>query len=147
MNVEFASHACSHNAAHGPPQVTTITPKHAPDYRKSQITPHELSQRRVQFLWLGMQCLPRLLAPLSLLVRQTLQSTAHTIFEVRKLARTSVWVNTPLKIHAHHSLVGVTDTDVGWTTQPGGTSQGGHLVFIANAELLQGEELNMSLMS
>ena len=35
-------------------------------------------------------------------------------FEVHKLARTaSVWVNTPLKIHAHHSLVVVTDTDVG----------------------------------
>ena len=41
----------------------------------------------------------------------------------------------------------VTYTDAGWTTRPDGTSQGGQLVFIANSELLQGKESNMSLRS
>ena len=35
----------------------------------------------------------------------------------------------------------------GWTTRPDGISQGRQLVFIANAELLQGKESNMSLVS
>ena len=48
---------------------------------------------------------------------------------------------------AHHSPVVVTYTDAGWTTRPDGTSQGGQLVFIANSELLQGRESNMSLIS
>ena len=51
------------------------------------------------------------------------------------------------KIHARHSHVVVTFTDVGWTTRPDGTSQGGQLVFTANSELLQGRESNMSLIS
>ena len=48
--------------------------------------------------------------------------------------------------HGHHSksmliiLLVVTYTDAGWTTRPGGTSQSGQLVFIANSELLQGRE-------
>ena len=51
--------------------------------KKSQITPLELSQLRAlngQLLWLGMQCLPQLLAPLSLLMGQTPQATVGTIF-------------------------------------------------------------------
>ena len=65
-----------------------------------------------------------------------------------KLARkASAWARTPLKIHVHHSLVVVTYTDAGWTTRTDGTSQGGQLVFIANSELLQGRESNMSLIS
>ena len=65
-----------------------------------------------------------------------------------KLARkATARARTPLKIHAHHSLVVVTYTDAGWTTRPDGTSQGGQLVFIANSALLQGRESNMSLVS
>ena len=46
------------------------------------------------------QCLPELLAPLSLLMEQTRQATVDTtIFEVSKLARkATVWANTPLNI-------------------------------------------------
>ena len=70
---------------------------------------------------------------------KTPQATEDTIYEVNKLARkATVWAKQPLKVHAHHSLVVVTYTDAGWTTRPHGTSQGGQLVFIANAELLQG---------
>ena len=61
--------------------------------------------------------------------------------------KATVWARTPLRIHAHHSPVVVTYTDAGWTTRPDGTSQGGQLVFIANFELLQGRESNMSLIS
>ena len=70
---------------------------------------------------------------------QTPQATVDTIFEVNKLARkATAWARTPLKIHAHHSPVVVAYTSAGWTTRPDGTSQGGQLVFIANAELSQG---------
>ena len=70
------------------------------------------------------------------------------IYEVNKLARKpTVKANTPLYVHAHHSLVVVTYTDAGWTTRPEGTSQGGQQVLIANAELSQGKESNMSLTS
>ena len=94
------------------------------------------------------QCLPQLLAPLSLLMGQTPQATVGTIYEVNKPARkATAWARTPLKIHAHRSPVVVTYTDAGWTTRPDGTSQGGQLVFIANSELLQGRESNMFLMS
>ena len=97
-------------------------------------------------VWSCMQCLPQLLAPLSLLMGQTPQSTVNTIYEVNKLARkAAVWARMPLKVHALHSSVVVTYTDAGWTTRPDGTSQGGQLVFIANSELLQGKESNMSL--
>ena len=51
------------------------------------------------------------------------------------------------QVHAHHSPVVVTYTDAGRITRPDGTPQGGQLVFIANAELLQGREPNMSLIS
>ena len=51
------------------------------------------------------------------------------------------------QIQAHHSPVVVTYTDAGWTTRPEGTSQSVQLVFIANSELLQGRESNMSLIS
>ena len=76
---------------------------------------------------LGMQCLPQLLAPLSLLMGHKPQATVDTICEVNKLARkATVWAKMPLKVHAHHSLAVVTHTDAGWTTRPDGTSQGGH---------------------
>ena len=79
---------------------------------------------------------------------QTPQATVDTICEVNKLARkATVWARMPLKIHAHHSPIVVTYTDAGWTTLPDGTSLGGQLVFIANSELLQGRESNMSLIS
>ena len=58
-------------------------PSHRRD-KKSQITPLELSELRPlngQLLWLGMQCLPQLLAPLSLLMGQTPQATVGTIYE------------------------------------------------------------------
>ena len=104
-------------------------PSHRRRERKSQITPLELSQLRAsngQLLWLGMQCLPQLLAPLSLLMGHTPQATVDTICEVNKLARkATVWAKM-LKVHAHHSLVVVTYTDAGWTTRPDGTSQGRH---------------------
>ena len=108
--------------------------------KKSKITPTELSQLRAlngQLLWLGMQCLPQLLAPLSLLIGQTPQATVGTIYEVNELARkATAWARTPPKIHAHHSPVVVTYTDAGWTTRPDGTPRSGQLVFIANSELL-----------
>ena len=81
-------------------------------------------------------------------VGQTPQVIVGTIYEVNKLSRkATAWAQTPLKIHAHHSPVVVTYTDAGWTTRPDGTSQGGQLVFIANSELLQGRDSNMSLIS
>ena len=133
-------------------EISIITlPSHRRRDKKSKITPLELSQLRAlngQLLWLGMHCLPQLLAPLSLLMGQTPQATMGTIYEVNKLARkATAWARTPFKIHAHHSPVVVTYTDAGWTTRPDGTSQGGQLVFIANSELLQSRESNMSLIS
>ena len=89
-----------------------------------------------------MQFLPQLLAPLSLLMGQTPQATVGTIYEASSEGD-RVGKNT--RIHAHHPPVVVTYTDAGWTTRPHGTSQGGQLVFIANSELLQGRESNMSL--
>ena len=132
--------------------ISIITlPSHRRRHKKSKITPLELSQLRAlvgQLLWLGMQCLPQLLAPLSLLMGQTPQATVGTTYEVNKLARkATAWASTPLKIHAHHSPVVVTYTDAGWTTRPNGTSQSGQLVFIANSKLLQSRESNMSLIS
>ena len=119
-----------------------IFPSHQRRDRKSKFTPRELSQLRAlngQLLWLGMQCLPQLLALLSLLMGQ---ATVDTIYEVNKLARkATVWAIT---LHAHHSPVVVTYTDAGWTTRPDGTSQGGQLVFITNSELLQGRASDMS---
>ena len=90
-------------------EISIITlPSHRRRDKKSKITPPELSQLRAlhgQLLWLGTQCLPQLLAPLSLLMGQTPQATVGTIYEVNKLARkATVWARTPLKIHAHHSL-------------------------------------------
>ena len=145
---ELRSHECSHGAVRESHKPTTNTPEHRADLRsvsqntrknslinlpshrrrerKSQITPLELSQLRAsngQLLWLGMQCLPQLLAPLSLLMGQTPQATVDTICEVNKLARkATVWAKMPLKVHAHHSLVVVTYTDAGWTTRPDGIS-------------------------
>ena len=92
-------------------------------------------------------CLPQLLEPLSLLMGQTPQATVGTIYDVNKLARkATAWTQTPLKIHAHSPIV-VTCTDAGWTTRPDGNSQGGQLVFLANSELLQSRESNISLIS
>ena len=72
-------------------EIPIITlPSHRRRDKKSKITPLELSQLRAlnsQLLWLGMQCLPQLLAPLSLLMGQTPQATVDTIYEVNKLAR------------------------------------------------------------
>ena len=96
-----------------------ILPSHRRRDKKTKITPLELSQLRAlngQLLWLGLQCLPQLLAPLSLLMGQTPQATVGKIYEVNKLARkATAWARTPLKIHAHHSPVVVTYTDAGWT--------------------------------
>ena len=72
-------------------EMSIITlPSHRRRDKKSKITPLELSQLRAldcQLLWLGMQFLPQLLAPLSLLMGQTPQATVGTIHEVHKLAR------------------------------------------------------------
>ena len=72
-------------------------PSHRRRDRKSPITPPELSLLRAsssQSLGLGMQCLPQLLAPHSLLMGQTPQAKVETIYEVNKLARTAiVWTN------------------------------------------------------
>ena len=63
-----------------------------------------------QLLWLGMRCLPRWLAPLSLLRRKTPPVTVGTIYEVNKLARkATASARTPLKIYAHPSPVVVLD--------------------------------------
>ena len=104
-------------------EVSIITlPSHRRRDKKSKITPLELSQLRAlngQLLWLGMQCLPQLLAPLSLLMGQTPQATVGTIYEVNKLARkATVWARTPLTIYAHHSPVVVTYTDAGSQKAP-----------------------------
>ena len=109
-------------------EISIITlPSHRRREKKSKITPLELSQLRAlngQLLWLGMQCSPQLLAPVSLLMRQTPQATVGTIFEVNKLARkATAWARIPLKIHAHHSPIVVTYTDAGWTTRPDGTHE------------------------
>ena len=68
----------------------TSWPSHRRLNRKSRITSLELIQLRAlngQLLWLGLQSLPQLLAPLSLLVVQTPQATVDdTIFEVNNLA-------------------------------------------------------------
>ena len=133
-------------------EISIITlPSHRRRDRKST-TPLELSQLRAlngQLLWLGMQCLPQLLAPLSLLMGQTPQATVGKICEVNKVGSESdcVGKKTPLKIHAHHYPVVVTYTDAGWTTRPDSTSQGGELLFIANSQLLQNRESNTSKMS
>ena len=61
-----------------------------------------------QLLWLGMQCLPQLLAPLSLWMGQTPQAKVGTIHEVNKLARkATVWAKTPIKIHGDDEAVHV----------------------------------------
>ena len=78
-------------------------PSHRRRDSKSKITPLELSQLRAligQLLWLGMQCVPQLLAPLSLLMGQTPQASVHDFFEMKRYG-----ANTPLKIHTHHSSV------------------------------------------
>ena len=111
-------------------EISIVTlPSHRRLDKKSQITPHELSQIRAlngQLFWLGMQCLPQLLAPLSLLMGQTPQARVGTIYEMKKLSRkATAWAQTPLKIHAHNSPDVVTYKDAGWTTRPDGTSQGG----------------------
>ena len=119
--------------------------------RRIQITPLELSQLRAlngQLLWLDMPSLPQLLTPLSLLMTQTPQATVDTTCEVNKLARkATVWPNTPTQRPRSSFSCIVTYTDAGWTTRPDGTSPGGQLVFIANAERLQRKESNMSLIS
>ena len=103
-------------------------PSHRRRNRNAQITSLQLFQLRAlngQLLWLGMQCLPQLLAPSPLLMGLTPQATVDTIYEVNKLARkATVWAKMPLKVHVHHSPVVVTYTDAGWTTRPDGTSQG-----------------------
>ena len=149
QNMEADLRSVSQNYAK---EISIMTlPSHRSRDRKSQISPPGLSQLRAlngRLLWLGVQCLPQLLAPLSLLMGQTPKATVYTICEVNKLAgKATVWARMPLKVHAHHSLFVVTDTDAGWTTRPDGTSQGRQLVFIANSEWLQGKESNMSLMS
>ena len=173
--LESGSHECSNSVAHKSLKPTISTLEHGTDLRsvsqnsrkrfRSSLCHHIgaetrnpklhhlsfLNQLRAlngPLLWLCMQCLPQLLAALSLLMGQTPQATVDTIYEVNKLARkATAWARTPLKIHAHHSPIVVTYTDAGWTTRPDGTSQGGQLVFIANSELLQGRESNMSLIS
>ena len=85
-------------------EISIITlPSHRRGDKKSTITPLDLSQLRAlkgQLLWLGMQCLPQLLAPLSLLLGQTPHATVGTIYDVNKLARkATAWARTPLKIH------------------------------------------------
>ena len=167
MNGELGSHECSHSAVHGSHKPTTNTPEHGGGFEisftecakeMSLITlPHidvETENQKSlhsalngQLLWLGMHCLPQLLALLSLSMGQTPQATVDTIYEVSKVAwKATVWAKMPLEVHARHSLVVVTYTHAGWTTPPD-TSQGEKLVFIANAELLQGKESNMSLIS
>ena len=72
-----------------------------------------------QLLWLGMQCLPQLLAPLSLLMGHTPQTTVDTGQPAAQSPRSPFSCCT----------------------------QGRQLVFIVNAELLPGKESNMSLIS
>ena len=80
---------------------------------------------------------------------QTPQATVDTIYEVNKLARkATVGARMPLKVHAHHTPVVVTYKDAGWTTRlDGNFARERQLVFIANSELLQGKESNMSRIS
>ena len=98
-NRESGSYECSNSAAHKSHKETINTPEHGADLRSisqnarkrfrsspchhiDAETPLELPQLRAltgQLLWLGMQCLPQLLAPLSLLMRQTPQATVGTI--------------------------------------------------------------------
>ena len=61
------SHECSNSVAHKSLKSTINTLEHHRRRdKKSKITPLELFQLRAlngQLLWLGMQCLPQLLAP------------------------------------------------------------------------------------
>ena len=98
---QSGSHECSYSAAHKSlkPTINTLEhgggfeirfaefvkeisiitlPSHRRRDKKSKITPLELSQLRAldgQLLWSGMQCLPQLLALLSLLMGQTPKAT------------------------------------------------------------------------
>ena len=131
MSGESVSNECSNSAAHESHKAMTNTPVtsgwiwdrcHRIRERKScSSTCHHIdaeteNQRSfhlkclnfelgmVSCFGLGMQCLPQLPAPLSLLMGQTPQATVDTIHEVNKLARKSAaWARTPLKVHVHHS--------------------------------------------
>ena len=67
-------------------EISIITlPSHRRRNKKFKITPLELAQLRALYgklLWLGVQCLPQLLAPLSLLMGQTPQAVQEPLFGV-----------------------------------------------------------------
>ena len=129
-------------------QISIITlPLHRRRDKQSKTTPLELSQLRAlngPLLWLGLQCLPQLLALLSLLMVQTPQATVGTIYEVNKLARKAT---TPLKIMLTILLLSLRTQMLDGPLDQMALHKVDRLVFIAISELLQGRESNMSLIS
>ena len=126
-----------------------------PSHRRRDKIPNRfhlsLSQLRAlngQLLWLGKPCLSQSLAPLSLLMGQ------HRKPQWTRSMRCTSWPGRRLRGPECHSKSMLTilrlwlrTQMLGWTTRPDGNSQGKQLVFIANSELLQGKESNMSLIS
>ena len=115
------------------------------------VTAYEQTQMRQlsrQLSWLAQQCCPKLVAPLSLLMGETNCATVDTLMRLNKLARQSLkWASEPMVVHPHRNPVAVGWSDGGWTTRRDGALQLGCLVGIADAELLQGKESPVTVIS
>ena len=75
-------------------------------------------------------------------------ATIGTLLRANKLAIQALkWASEPLCIHAHKNPVTVGWSDGGWATRKDGTSQLGHLVGVADVEILQGKGSPVTLIS
>ena len=75
-------------------------------------------------------------------------ATVDTLMRANKLARLALkWSAEPLCVRSHKNPVTVGWSGGGSTTRRDGTSQLGYLVGIADAEILQGRESPVTLVS
>ena len=100
-------------------------------------------------MWLAIQVVPQLQAPLSLLLGHLGVATVSTLLEANKLARRAlVWAQTSLRTFVHEEMRSVIGwSDASWACGREGSSQGGYIIGVAKKTFLEEAESPISVIS
>ena len=99
-------------------------------------------------MWLAVQAVPPVMAPLSLLLGFSANPAVDTLLRANRLLREAkVEARAPLVMHSLKNPCVVAWTDAAWAVRRDGSSQGGHLVALADGDALLNREFRANVIT
>ena len=119
-----------------------------PDLPLTKAEVAEFRGLRGQLMWLAVQAVPPVMAPLSLLLGYSANPTVDTLLRANRLLReTKVEARIPLVAHPLKNPCVLAWTDAAWAVRKDGSSQGGHLVALVDGDALLNREFRTNVVT